>query len=239
MSPAPYQDWSRYSNPSADAITHVTTSTGNPFSGPISDCSQWVNVIVDFFNNDAGVYLLVVVQFTEFVGGGIQLQQTKMVVGPNQEARFTRPVLGRQVQVTYTVLVGAQVNGASYTVLGTSGAPSKYDSAAARTSLFDDTTAYGAGGVQTLTEKYWYEGPAQVALFTNNNTAAWVEFRYFDPVDNAFHDFAIVQALSWPNAIPHTIHFPPATVQAFVDNQGAAQTVAVHVLPISTGAGTT
>lgn len=237
MSPAPYADWSRYSTPSADLILHEGPLVGSPQNRPFSECSQWQSVHLDITNPDTGVYIQVTIGWSEYVGGGTIVLQQKFIVGPQQTATIVRPVLGRTVQVAWTVLSGAQSSGVTYTLVGTSGYATKYDVASQKTSLFDDTSSYAAGGSATLSAKYWYEGPAQVALFSNNNTAAWVEFRYYDASDQLFHDFAIVQALSWPNSVPHTIHFPPAPVQAFVDNQGAIQTIALHVLPISVSGG--
>lgn len=229
-----YQDWSNYISPGGDAIIGDTVAATAHYNGPFGDCSAYQHVMLSFQNQDTLVTLIVNVQWEFFNVTGVSNPFDEIMVGPGQIANLSVPVRGRQVNVTYDALSGIPTRGAAYNILGMSHRASKYDSRANIELLIDDTSAYGAAGTKTLPALSWYEGPVQVAIFSNNDTPAWVEFRALSALDGLYHDFAIIQARSWPNSLTHLIYFPPRPVQAFVDNSGAAQTISFHVMPAPT-----
>lgn len=230
MNQPAYQDWAKYVIPSADVITSDATTPGTDYEGPLFDCSAWPYIVVFAVNGDSAITQQFQITWTPYASALDLLPGRYVILQPNAQAIFTKPVLGRQLQVGVHQLSGVTTSQATFNVLGVSHQPTKYDMAFKVGSLMDDTTTYGAGGTKTISANYWYEGPVEVALFSNNNTAAWVEFQFYD-IDNAWHDFAILQALSWPNSVSHVISFPAAPVRANVNNQGAGQTIAFHVIP--------
>jgi hypothetical protein len=232
-----YQDWANYIVPGADAIVGATVAATNSYNGPLGDCSAWHHAVLVFNNNDTLLSLVVQVSWFYFNVTGTGQPFDQIVVGPGQTATHSIPVRGRQVSVTYQSLGGVPTRGAAYTLLGMSARASKYDTRTSIEWLVDDTTAYIAGGTKTIAVPVWYEGPVQIAIFSNNDTPAWVEFRALSALDSLYHDFAIVQARSWPNSIPHLVYFPPRPIVAFIDNSGGAQTVAVHATPAPTDGG--
>lgn len=226
-----YLDWSRYSIPGADAIDAALVPPIDPYFGPILDCSTWSYVYVGFDNTLNAQYAQVSIDWLSYAISPSPNPSNFLVVGPNQFATFTLPVIGRTIQMKFNPVVGPFTSNVVYSIVGLSHSMTKYDAKRFATLIIDDTSAYGAGATKTLVGTFWYEGPAQVALFTNNNTPAWAEFQFYDAADQAWHDFAIIGAVSWPNSQQHTINIPPAPFRVFVTNQGAAQIISIHVGP--------
>lgn len=226
-------DWSRYLVPSADGIDSQILPAQTPFNGGNLDCSNWAYVLIAFFNSDPVVnYALTITWLTYSITPPIN-PSNRVVVGPGQNASFVRPAIGRTVQMNFIAVNGVPSTQIRYTMLGMTHSMTNYEARILETSLIDDTTTYIGGGTKTIPANFWYEGPASVTIFSNNNTAAWVEFQFWQASDQAWHDFAIFQVLSWPNSLTHMVSFPPAPVRAVVNNQGAAQTISFHVLPTS------
>jgi len=233
MPNTPYQDWAKYTTPSADTILSANIPAGANYLSAATDCSAWPYCVVVFVNEDLAVTMEVGLSWQVYVGAVQQQLPDDVIVGPNSIAVWTRPVRGRAVQVSAAPVIGVTTAPAVYTVLGMSHRATQYDVRQDYTNLLDDTRAYGAGQIQTIPMNYWYEGPAGYSLFSDNGNAAWVEFQFFDR-DNAWHGFSLVQVLARQNAVPRTVSFPPAPVRAVVTNQGAAQNIALKVIPSST-----
>ena len=232
MNQPAYQDWAKYVVPSADVITSDTTVAGTDYEGPLVDSSAFPYVVVFAVNGDSAIYRQFQLTWTPFASALDLLPGLYAIIPPNTQALFTKPVLGRQLQVGVHDLNGVSTSPVTFNVLGVSHQVTKHDMALKVGLLFDDLSAYGAGGTKTISQMYWYEGPVEVAAFSTNNNAAWVEFQLYD-IDNKWHDFAILQILSWPNSVTHTISFPAAPVRAVVTNQGAAQSIVMNAAPAS------
>ena len=234
MAGSPNQDWSRYLVAGANVIDHNSIPASSTFVGPIVDISGWPAAKLYLNNNDVAAYLSGHLQFTSYNGVFNTASDIFFGVGPAQSLQMFVPVLDRKVSLSIDQASVAPTVGFDYAIFGTAAPMSKYDAKSGYQTLVNDTTAYAGGGVKSINFFGWYEGPAQVAAFSNSNNAAWVEFQYYDVGSAVWTDFAIAQILSWPNSNPRLIYCPPAPCRAVVNNQGAAQTIALHVTPAAT-----
>lgn len=231
MTVTPYQDWTRYQVPGSNVVVNETVAATGTHVGPTTDASLWSAIMLYMDNNDAAAYLSGHVQWTSYNGTFGSNTAVFFTIGPTQSISMMIPVRDRKFNVVIDQASVAPTAGFDYSVYGMNHLMSHYDAKVDYRTVVNDTSAYGAGATKSFNFNRWYEGPASVAAFSTNNTAAWVEFQYYDVGDAAWEDFAITQILSWPNSLPHVIHCPPAPCRAMVNNQGAAQSIALHVTP--------
>lgn len=234
MTGSPNQDWSRYLNAGANVVDHNSIPASSTFVGPTVDMAGWPYAKLYLNNSDTAAYFSGHLQFTSYNGVFNVASDVFFGIGPAQGLQMSVPVLDRKVVLILDQASVAPTAGFDYAIYGSAVPLSKYDAKGNVPVLVNDTSAYLAGAVKTINFFNWYEGPVQVAAFSNNNTAAWVEFQYYDVGSAVWTDFAIAQILSWPNSNPRLIYCPPYACRAVINNQGAAQTIAMHVSPAAT-----
>lgn len=226
-----YQDWAKYIVPSADKIFGDSQGALQDYNGVANDCSPWDYVIIRLQNHDASVNLRVSIVWQGYQPGTFFQPNDIYVVGPSQTSNIVLPTRGRSVAVFYHVMSGVATLGVDYAVIGKRGPISKYDVKSTTTQLFNDNTAYVAGGNQLLSAAYWYEGPVQIAVTGLNGTAAELALSYLDPTTGVLQDFAVLGILGLTNNVPRLVYFPPSPVSAYMNNIGAAQTMTIEASP--------
>jgi hypothetical protein len=237
MALVPYQDWSRYRTPGGDYIDQNVTNAVPDFLGSIVDASAWnyVNIVVN--NQDPGVVLKVVVHWRAYAGTLTSLMNPYFIVGGFQTASIVLPVRGRTVQMEISVLSGSASNGATYWIVGTSHKMTQYDVKIHNQPYFSGISSYGSNTNATIAALDWYEGPMQVAAFSDAGNTAWVEWQMLSNDGVTWTDFAITQVLSRQNSNPRLIYWPASPVQALVFNTGAAQSIGLWATPASAAGG--
>lgn len=229
-----YPDWGTYSVPSADNVFSDHPPVAGNYDGTPTDCSAWSSILLSLDNPDPNTGIFANIAWSGYNATVENLVADTFIVGPNQFASFTVPTKGRLVSLHYSTYGPAPTFSPRYGIAGLSHPMSKYDAKSDSGFIFNDKRAYGAGGTLTLLQNYWYEGPVSVCAFATGAAGGSVAFLKYDNSLPGFVAFAAVGITTIANTVPEVVYFPPAPVEMFVQNPGAAQTIEVHVLPVAT-----
>jgi hypothetical protein len=231
MNQPAYQDWSKYSVPSADTLDSGQVAPTSSYTGLTTDCSTWKYLHVVVQNFDLNIYHRVGMTWGGYNNTLLPELANEMVIGPNMVAPWVIPIRGRTFKFSFNALNGAPTDFVYYEVTGMSHYMSKYDSQGLTLPLARDISAYTSGQGKTFTFTKWYEGYAQVTCGTSGGFGGFVSFQYWDEIALNWTEFATLGFVATNSSIPQRIMMPAAPVRASVNNGGTAQTIGFEVTP--------
>lgn len=233
MSVAPYQDWSSYTVPSADAIVGEDLPAVLSHIGPKVDCSPWPYVEVSFNNAETTVYYQCSLSWEGYVPINLFTGNTYFCVGPGQLASMVVPTRGRTVQFVITTVTGSPTNSFSYGISGLGHRVEKYDVPSYKGVLMNDISGYASPESKFFQMNYWYEGPVMVTCNGGGGGFGFAILSYYDINTAGWEQYQTIPILASTSGYPTRVHFPPAPVQMEVMNQGSAMTIGTEIIPIS------
>ena len=233
MATTSFFDWQRYQVPGANQVISDSTGPTTSYTSATVDVSQWKYLLIYVTNFDSAAYLEFGADWTGFAGALTQQPHTQFIVGPNQSARISIPVVDREFFLNLDAVNGVPAAGFIYTVQGLSYPITKYDAKSQGLPLISDVSGYNANQTKTFFPNYWYEGPVMVNLGTQNGTPGFASFQYYNMASAGFVEYATIAMVATNNEMPTKIHFPPSPIKILVENGSGAQLIGFGVTPIT------